>query len=86
MDKTPPLKQLIDSAEILIDANQRLSQINTENFNIIKKLNERQEKILICFGRLYKFINSKNEKTWEEHNYVNELFDLITHSEKEFKE
>ena len=86
MDKTPPLKQLIDSTETLIDTNQRLSQINKDNFGFIKELHERQEKMLTCFRKLYKFINSKNEKTWEEHNYVNELFDLITHSEKDSKE
>ena len=39
--------------------------------------------MLVCFGKLYKFINSKNEKTWEEQNHIDELFDLITHSEKD---
>ena len=62
MDKTSPLKQLMDSNETLIDTNQRLSQINKDNFGFIKELNERQEKMLACFGNLYKFINSKNEK------------------------
>ena len=86
MDKTPPLNQLIDSAETLIATNQRLSQINKENYKFIKELHERQERMLVCFRKLYKFINSKNEKTWEEHIYVNELFDLITHAKKDSKE
>ena len=83
MEKVPPLRQLIDHTKQLMDNNQQLVKTNNDYFNLIEKLNERQEKMLICFGKLYKFINSKNEKTWEEHNYVNELFDLITHSKKD---
>jgi hypothetical protein len=86
MDKTPPLRQLIDNTKLLIDNNEELVKANHDYFNLIEKLHERQEKMLVCFGKLYKFINSKREKTWEEHNYVNELFDLITHSEKDSTE
>ena len=86
MDKTPPLNQLIDTTETLIDCNRQLNKINKENFKLIKQLHVRQKKMLVCFSKLYKFINSKNEKTWEEHNHINELFDLITHSEKDSKE
>ena len=86
MDKTPPLKQLINNTKLLMNNNEELVRANNNYFDLIEKLNERQEKILVCFGKLYKFINSKNEKTWEEHRYVNELFDLITLSEKDRKE
>jgi len=86
MDKILPLKQLIDKTKLLIKSNQQLVKSNNDYFDLIEKLHERQEKMLICFGKLYRFINSKNEKTWEEHNYVNELFDLITHTEKDSEE
>ncbi len=69
-----------------MENNQQLVKANNNYFDLIEKLNERQEKILVCFGKLYKFINSKNEKTWEEQNHIKEIFDLITHSEKDSKE
>ena len=81
MDKTTNLRQLIDHTKQLMDSNEQLVKANNNYFNLIEQLNERQEKILKCFGKLYRFINSKNEKTWEEHNHVNELYDLITHTE-----
>ena len=81
MDKTSPLNKLIDTTETLINCNSELNKINKENIRFIKQIHERQEKILICFGKLYKFLNSKNEKTWEEQNHIEEIFDLITHAE-----
>lgn len=81
MDKTPPLRQLINYTKQLMDSNEELVKANNNYFDLIEKLHERQEKILVCFGKLYKYINSKNEKTWEEQNHINELFDLITCSE-----
>jgi hypothetical protein len=86
MDKTTNLRQLIDHTKKLMDSNEQLVQANHNYFKLIEQLNERQIKILKCFGKLYSYLNSKNEKTWEEHNHVNELFDLITHSEKETTE
>ncbi|NQX98481.1 MAG: hypothetical protein HRT73_11470 [Flavobacteriales bacterium] len=86
MNKTPLLSQLINYTKQLMDNNQQLVKTNNDYFNLIETLNDRQEKMLICFGKLYKYINSKNEKTWEEHNHINELFDLITHTEKDSKE
>ena len=86
MEKTSHLKQLINHTKQLMDNNEKLIKANSNYFDLIEKLNKRQERMLVCFGKLYKFINSKNEKTWEEHHYVNELFDLITHSEKDSKE
>jgi IS30 family transposase len=83
MDKTTNLRQLIDHTKQLMYSNEQLVKANNNYFHLIEQLNERQEKILKCFGKLYRFINSKKEKTWEEHNLVNELYDLITHSEKD---
>jgi hypothetical protein len=83
MDKNSNLRQLIYQTKQLMDSNEELVKANNNYFHLIEQLNERQEKILKCFGKLYKFINSKNEKTWEEHNHVNELYDLITHTEKD---
>jgi hypothetical protein len=83
MDKTLPLKQLINNSKQLIESNQQLVQANNNYFELIEKMNQRQEKMLACFGRLYQYINSKNEKTWEEHNQIKELFELITYTQKE---
>jgi hypothetical protein len=86
MEKTTNLRQLIDHTKQLMDSNEELVKANNNYFDLIEQLNKRQEKILKCFGKLYRFINSKTEKTWEEHKHVNELYDLITHSEKDRKE
>ena len=87
MNTTPTVKQLVHSIEklvasntTLIEVNQQLSEANHKNTEIIKKLSKRQEKILSCFSQIYKFTNSKNEKTWIEHNYMKELFELITNA------
>jgi hypothetical protein len=69
-----------------MDSNEQLVKANNNYFNLIEQLNKRQGKILKCFGKLYRFINSKTGKTWEEDNHVNELYELITHSEKDSTE
>jgi cytoplasmic iron level regulating protein YaaA (DUF328/UPF0246 family) len=81
MEKISITQQLLNNTIQLIESNKQLVKTNTDYFNLLEQLNERQEKILACFGVMYTYINSKTLKTWEEHNQAKELFDLITHQE-----
>jgi hypothetical protein len=83
MEKILEIQQLLKNNEQLIESNQQLVKTNNAYLSLIEKLNKREEKILKCFGKMYRIINSKNEKTWEEHNHLNELYELITHAEKD---
>ncbi|NQX97081.1 MAG: hypothetical protein HRT73_04260 [Flavobacteriales bacterium] len=44
MDKILPIKQLIDNTKLLMESNQQLVKSNNDYFDLIEKLNERQEK------------------------------------------
>jgi hypothetical protein len=82
MKNTDPLTQILEANNTLIDTNKKLSQTNKHRFERIKELNKNQKKMSVCFNKLYKFINSKNNKTWEETELTNELFEIITLNEK----
>jgi len=82
MENLHPIKQLINNANLLISNNRNLIKSNSDYLDLIEKLHQREEKMLVCFGKLYKYMISKNDKTLEEQSYINELFNLITHLEK----
>jgi len=80
MDKAIHLEQLSNSNKLLKENNDLLIKTHTKTSALFDEISKKQEKILTCFGKVYSFINSKNNKTWEEHEIVEELYDLITNS------
>ena len=80
MDKLSHVELLDKSNKLLSESNDLLIKTHIKTATLFEELSRKQEKILTCFGKVYCFINSKNNKTWEEHEIVEELYDLITNS------
>jgi len=82
MQKTTELQQPIKSNETLIENNIQLTKINSDAFELINESIKKQKELLTHCGKIYKFLQSKTNKTWEEKESIDVLYDLITHTNK----
>ena len=85
MNNQEAIKQLIESNKTLIYTNEKLTQNNIEYFELLKGQTEREKKMLICFGKIYKLFKSKTVKTWEEESLSTELFEIVSYKEEDKK-
>lgn len=83
MRKTIELQQLIKATEKLIDSNKQLTQANAEAFELIRNKLKKEEDLLAHCGKIYKFLQSKINKTWEEEENIRLLYNLITHTPRD---
>ena len=78
MNTKEPINKLIESNKTLIDTNKELIQINKDQLKYIEDISAINKQMSVSFGKLYKYINSKNNQTWEERKISNELFEIVT--------
>ncbi len=80
MKLEPLLKQSIDTIQKLSESNARLTHMTEDTFNTAFAAIDKCEKLMEHCAKIYNYLNMKKNKTWEEKESLDILFDLITHS------
>lgn len=73
-------QRIIAITEKLIDSNKHLAEVNASALKLVANSQQTERGLLAHCGKIYKYLNSKNTKTWEEEEIINTLYQLITHS------
>lgn len=74
------IEKLTTTNKLLVETNERLIQANMQALNLSKSYLESNKQLLAQCGKIYKYLDSKNEKPWEEKESLDILYSLITHS------
>ena len=80
MKNITELQQLINTTEKLVESNQQLVKINADAFELIKENQKKEKDLLAHCGKMYRYLQSKIDQTWEEKESMGILYRLITHS------
>ena len=79
MSYTPESKT-IDIIKNLSESNAQLVRMTDDGIGEALYSTKRYIELIQHCGKIYEYLNRKNDKTWEEHEMVEELYDLITNS------
>ena len=82
MDNTDQLEQLIFTNSKLTQISERLVKANEQAMELIKSSLQKQEELLAHCGKVYNYLDSKGNKTWEEQESMDILYQLITQTQK----
>ena len=75
-------EKLLQTNELLIEMNEKLVTANLKATELAKICLDNNHQLFAICSKIYKYLDSKINKTWEEQESLDILHNLIFHTEK----